>query len=155
MVFRSQWNIRPINSTSPALAICWGWGLDRLYLHSEVAVPPPAKAFQDTHKIMKAKTFLKQFKHPLDELASLTELDDTNSPLEQKLIAHANGDSRCVRHGAEGIINCCRKVVCNLLEIETGRKIPSDWQRHQKVIESWEEQLDGYSPLIKIIDEHY
>lgn len=104
---------------------------------------------------MKAKTFLKQFKHSLDELASLTELDDTNSPLEQELIAHTNGDCECVRHGAYDIVDRCQKVVCNLLDIETGRKKPSEWQRHQKVIESWEYQLSCYGPLIKIIDDHY
>ena len=46
-------------------------------------------------------------------------------------------------------ISVARKVVCNLLEIETGRKKPSEWQRHQKVIESWEEQLDCYSSFDK------
>ena len=101
---------------------------------------------------MKATEFRTQLSHSLEELLVLTASDDTGSELEQQL--SANGDVRCVQHGAYGIVENCKKIFDQLLRFEVGEAQPTEWQR-RNLIFHWELALDIYWHKVSVIDEYY
>lgn len=101
---------------------------------------------------MKATEFRDRLSHSLEELLELTANDDTGSELEQRL--SADGNVRCVQHGAYGIVENCKKIFDQLLRFEVGEAQPTEWQR-RNLIFHWELALDIYWHKISVIDEYY
>ena len=101
---------------------------------------------------MKATELKTRLSHSLEELLALTANDDTDSELEQRL--SANGDVRCVQHGAYGIVENCKKIFDQLLRFEAGEAQPTEWQRRHLLFH-WELALDIYWHKVSVIDEYY